>query len=260
MSKRDFFVDINLNKNKIQNGGFENVSSLPTINNFVGRQIFLTTLKKPYFWNGSKWITWEDVQTGNYWNLLEANPETDYSLVEIRNRLESVFPLLYKKYGNYLNSRNIYVDLSKYNDSYSYIMDLFGDIKEVPIGVRYHIFVGGYNNNLKIDFPLEYSTNWSYTHTPGFDGYTSELYTIPYSKAIKIEFIKLSDSFVWVDVESYGGMPGYSTATATNSEESTSNIVNYCNNNNVEINYNKKTGNAIFNLVDILSSITTKLK
>lgn len=55
-------------------------------------------------------------------------------------------------------------------------------------------------------------------------------------------------------------MPGYSTATATNNEESTNNIVNYCNNNNIEINYNKETGNAIFNLVDILSSITTKLK
>jgi hypothetical protein len=253
---------IDMSTNPFIKAGFEYVEELPTKYNFIGRQVFFNN--NPYWWTGKEWITFPENSgggepTGDYWNLLEANPETDYSVVEIKNRLDSVFPLLYENYGTYLNSRNIYVDLSKYEDSYSYIMDLFGDIKEVPIGVRYHIFVGGYNNNLKIDFPLEYSTNWSFTHTPGFDGYTSELYCIPYSKAIKIEFIKLSDSFVWVDVENYGGMPGYSTATATNSE-STNNIVSYCNNNNVEINYDKETGNAIFNLVDILSSITTKLK
>jgi hypothetical protein len=253
---------IDMSTNPFIKAGFEYVEELPTKYNFIGRQVFFNN--NPYWWTGKEWITFPENSgggepTGDFWNLLEANPETDYSVVEIKNRLDSVFPLFYENYGTYLNSRNIYVDLSKYEDSYSYIMDLFGDIKEVPIGVRYHIFVGGYNNNLKIDFPLEYSTNWSYTHTPGFDGYTSELYCIPYSKAIKIEFIKLSDSFVWVDVENYGGMPGYSTATATNSE-STNNIVSYCNNNKIEINYDKDTGNAIFNLVDILSSITTKLK
>lgn len=258
MPTRNFYVELNMQGNAFVNAGFEVLTALPNASFFAGRQIFYKS--KPYWSDGKKWFTFPDTVTGNFWSLENANPETDYSIVQITNRLDSIFPLLSKKYGNYLHSRNIYVDLSRYQDSYSYIMDLFGDIKDVPIGVRYHIFVGGYNNGLKIDFPLEYSTNWSYTHIPGFDGYTSELYTIPYSKAIKVEFIKLSNSFVWVDVENYGGMPGYSTATATNSEESTNNIVNYCNNNNIEINYNKETGNAIFNLVDILSSITTKLK
>lgn len=256
MAEVDFLTSINLKGNTLKNAGFEVLTALPTTDNFVGRQIFYNN--KPYFWTGSTWVTFnEEDCSGEFWALYEANPEVLDCIISISNSSESVFPIMYKKYKSYLYSRNIYVDLSSFSDTILYINDVFGDIKSVPEGVRYHIYLSGINDNLKIDFPIDYNTNWTLTHI-NLSGI--ECFTIPYAKCVKIEFIKLSDSNIWVDVENYGGMPGYSTATATNSEESTNNIVNYCDNNNIEINYNKETGNAIFNLVDILSSITTKLK
>lgn len=137
-------------------------------------------------------------ETGNFWSLEHANAEVERSVVQILNSNDSVFPKLYATYGNYTHSRSIFVDLSGYNDSTGYIFDIFGDITNVPIGIRYHLYITGYNNNIKIDFPLEYKTNWTLTHTP-FGDY-SERYTISYSGATKIEFIKLDSNTVWVDV------------------------------------------------------------
>lgn len=137
-------------------------------------------------------------ETGNFWSLEHANAEVERSVVKILNSNESVFPKLLATYGNYTHSRSIFVDLSEFNDSIAYIFDIFGDITNVPIGIRYHFYITGYNNNLKIDFPLEYNTNWTYKHIP--DATHGERYTIGYSGATKIEFIKLDSNTVWVDV------------------------------------------------------------
>jgi hypothetical protein len=137
-------------------------------------------------------------ETGNFWSLEHANAEVERSVVQILNSEESVFPKLFATYGNYTHSRSIFVDLSEYNDSTSYILDIFGDITNVPIGVRYHFYITGYNGSLKIDFPLDYKTNWTYTHIP--NATLGERYTIDYSGATKIEFIKLDENTIWVDV------------------------------------------------------------
>lgn len=136
--------------------------------------------------------------TGDFWSLTQANAETSACEVTINNSAESIFPQVLAAYGDYIHSRNIFVALVNYSDESSYVFDLFGDISNVPIGVRYSIFIAGYNGSLKLDFPKQYLTNISALHTP--DGMSEERYTIAYSGATKIDFIKLGDSVVWVDV------------------------------------------------------------
>lgn len=136
--------------------------------------------------------------TGNFWSLTQANAETPACEVTIDNSAESIFPKVLATYGDYIHSRNIFVALFNYSDESSYVFDLFGDISNVPIGVRYSIFIAGYNGSLKLDFSKQYLTNISALHTP--DGAHEERYTIAYSGATKIDFIKLGDSVVWVDV------------------------------------------------------------
>lgn len=136
--------------------------------------------------------------TGDFWSLTQANAETSACEVTINNSAESIFPKVLATYGDYIHSRNIIVDLSNYSDATGYVYDLFGDISNVPTGVRYSIFIAGYNSSLKLDFPKQYLTNISALHTP--DGAHEERYTIAYSGATKIDFIRLGDSVVWVDV------------------------------------------------------------
>ena len=87
------------------------------------------------------------------------------------------------------------MDLSNYSDATRYIYDLFGDIANVPTGIRYNIYISG-DNGIKLDFPLTYKTNITTTHTPPDS--SEEKYTIPYSGAAKIEFTKLKDNLIWV--------------------------------------------------------------
>ncbi len=134
----------------------------------------------------------------DFWSLTQANAETFPCEVPITNSTESIFPKLLASYGDYIHSRNIVVDLSSYSDATDYVFDLFGDITNVPTNVRYSIFIVGYNGSLKLDFPKQYMTNIATTHTP--DGTSEERYTIPYSGATKIDFIKFTDTAVWVDV------------------------------------------------------------
>ena len=47
--------DLDMGGNQINNGGFEVVTSLPTTNNFEGRQV--TYQGRSYIWNGSAWVT-----------------------------------------------------------------------------------------------------------------------------------------------------------------------------------------------------------
>lgn len=136
--------------------------------------------------------------TGFFWSLTQANAETSACEVTINNSNESIFPKVLASYGDYIHSRNIVVDLSNFSDESSYVFDLFGDISNVPTGVRYSIFITGYNNSLKLDFPKQYLTNISAIHTP--DGAHEESYTIAYSSATKIDFVKLGANKVWVDV------------------------------------------------------------
>lgn len=136
--------------------------------------------------------------TLDFWSLTQANAETSACEVTINNSNESIFPKVLATYGDYIHSRNIFVDLSNYSDASSYVFDLFGDITNVPINVRYSIFITGYNDSLKLDFPKQYLTNISATHTP--DGTSEEKYTIAYSSATKIDFVKLGANKVWVDV------------------------------------------------------------
>lgn len=136
--------------------------------------------------------------TGDFWSLTQANAETSACEVTIDNSAESIFPQVLAAYGDYIHSRNIFVDLSNYSDETGYVYDLFGDISNVPTGVRYSIFIAGYNSPLKLDFSKQYLTNISALHTP--DGAHEERYTIAYSGATKIDFIKLGDNVVWVDV------------------------------------------------------------
>lgn len=133
----------------------------------------------------------------DFWSLTHANAETSACEVTINNSNESIFPKVLASYGDYIHSRNIVVDLSNYSDESSYVFDLFGDISDVPTGVRYSIFITG-NNPLKLDFPKQYLTNISAIHTP--DGAHEESYTIAYSSATKIDFVKLGANKVWVDV------------------------------------------------------------
>ncbi len=136
----------------------------------------------------------------DFWSLVQANAEVEACEVAINNSSESIFPKVFATYGDYIHSRNIIVDLSNYSDSSNYILDIFGDVTNVPTGIRYSIFLYGYANSLKIDFPLTYKTNITATHSP--DGMSEERYTIAYSGATKIDFIKLSNDLVWVDVSS----------------------------------------------------------
>lgn len=131
------------------------------------------------------------------WSLVQANAETSACEVTINNSTESIFPKVLASYGDYIHSRNIVVDLSNYSDATGYVYDLFGDISNVPINIRYSIFIIGYNGSLKLDFPKQYMTNITMTHTT--DGTSEERYTIPYGGATKIDFIRFG-VFAYVDV------------------------------------------------------------
>lgn len=56
MAKKDFYVDINLNGNEIQQSTFEKLASAP-LNPFEGQNYYDTTLKINRQWNGSQWIS-----------------------------------------------------------------------------------------------------------------------------------------------------------------------------------------------------------
>lgn len=63
MAEKKFEVGIDLRGNSIKNAGFEVVTSLPTTNNFVGRQV--TYQGKSYIWDGSSWVTPNNVYEAN---------------------------------------------------------------------------------------------------------------------------------------------------------------------------------------------------
>jgi hypothetical protein len=101
-----FQTNIDLQGNSIEKGSFERLTTPPTEDNFLGRQIELNGV--PHFYNGEEFVS--------FWQEKKANPENEAYVIQV---LESdfIFVSLYNKiltkYGHVNASREIFVQLYK---------------------------------------------------------------------------------------------------------------------------------------------------
>lgn len=129
------------------------------------------------------------LSASSLWNLAEQNSDINYNIVTIQNRNDSIFPKLLENYDIDAISRNIYVDLSEYNDENNTVVDLFGDLTNIPIGVRFELFFIG-NKNITLQLNTKYHTTYNQS-------------AINFVKACKIEFIRLNNNLAFYTVDNY---------------------------------------------------------
>ena len=133
-------TDIDLGQNNLLNGGFERVIALPLENNVIGRQVLYQG--KPYWWNGTEWISWTEIDPNQFWQTDKANAEvsTFVKIVERGPDTEScsIWDLVISDGHNFDVGRNYEVSLGA---------NVRGDVQTL----REYLFDGFYNfrkNNL----------------------------------------------------------------------------------------------------------------
>lgn len=95
MAKKDKYVDIDLRGNSIQNGRFEEVSSLPTTNLFVGRKVCYGG--KDYMYNGTAWTndaTTLNGQDSSFYRNVSNLVRPDFTKNDVPFVLRSMFDMV----------------------------------------------------------------------------------------------------------------------------------------------------------------------
>lgn len=278
---------IDMSRNPFIKAGFEYVEELPTKDNFIGRQVFFNN--KPYYYTGKEWITFPENSggepTGDFWNLVEANPEVIASSYLPADDSVGVFEHLFNQ-GNLKKSRDIVVDFSRYQGGRT-----FRDFFSVYIDEVYSVYP--YEWAYEQDTDLRFTrfkvllTNNPYTYpiaimvpdSPIIKTNFNEVMTgIEYPNEEQARFFYLyPNSSVMVDFElqqhensdypilvNITAVSSFGTATydsqRCSTEENQNAINNYLTANNIPYTTNKATGEILYNAQDLLASICSKLK
>lgn len=97
-----FQTNIDLQGNSIEKGSFERLTTPPTEDNFLGRQIELNGV--PHFFNGEKFES--------FWRQQKANAENGVYELDINTMYpDSLYSLIMAKYGSIDNTREIKVNV-----------------------------------------------------------------------------------------------------------------------------------------------------
>lgn len=123
-----FQTNIDLQGNAIEKGSFERLTTPPTEDNFLGRQIELNGV--PHFYNGEEFES--------FWRQKKANPETDCYYLKVETPGIDLATAILQKYGSLDLSRNIRIGL--YN---SCDIELF---EPFPKNIRYNIFIQSFSD------------------------------------------------------------------------------------------------------------------
>lgn len=158
-----FQTNIDLQGNSIEKGSFERLTTPPTEDNFLGRQIELDGV--PHFYNGEEFES--------FWRQQKANAENEAYEVTITSLSDNLVSLILSKYGHIDKSRNIFVyinipDSEDITNNYSRVFDLFklgSNFKNIPYDIRYNVFLF---NSSKLTLKLYYGSLVSLNGSIGF--------------------------------------------------------------------------------------------
>lgn len=137
-------TSIDLQGNSIENGSFERLTTPPTEDNFIGRQIELDGV--PHFYNGKEFES--------FWRGKKANAENGVYELDINTPYpDSLYSLIIAKYGRVDDTREI-----KLNVFVSFCaISLYGNW---PRNIRYNIHIQSFiENSIEISINSIYSIN-----------------------------------------------------------------------------------------------------
>ena len=175
----------------------------------------------------------------NAWKLDEANAEVSTVVIALQGDM-SVFAAMDKAGINYQTSRNIYVDMSEADST---ITDIFAGYENLPIGTRYHIFLGNTKHDCKI--------NWNDSKVES--NIVPSLGLTPAYPTAKCEFMRVTEEWTYADWEAKVENVSHIIDTGTASESDNSTLMNYMDNN--KISYEKTTNGALVNITALLAAL-----
>ena len=175
----------------------------------------------------------------NAWKLDEANAEVSTVVIALQGDM-SVFAAMDKAGINYQTSRNIYVDMSEADST---ITDIFAGWESLPVGIRYHIFLGNTKHDCKI--------NWNDSKVES--NIIPSLGITPAYPTAKCEFMRVTEEWTYADWEAKVENVNFSIDTGTASESDNSTLMNYMDNNKVA--YTKTTNGALVNITALLAAL-----
>lgn len=174
----------------------------------------------------------------NAWKLSEANAEVESVVLQLTNK--GIFETMTAAKINPLTSRNIYVDLSKAEST----LDIFAGYKDLPVGVRYHIFFGNTSQDVKLNWTeAEIESNIA----GGTIGLTSA-----YPSA-KCEFMRVTEAWTYADWEAKINNVSHLVDTGTLDDTNNSILQGYLDKNGIS--YEKTAKGSLFNLANMLASL-----
>jgi hypothetical protein len=139
-----FQTNIDLQGNSIEKGSFERLTTPPTEDNFLGRQIELNGV--PHFYNGEEFVS--------FWQQKKANAENGVYELDINTPYpDSLYSLIIAKYGNIDNTREIKVNVFVSNCA----INLYGNW---PRNIRYNLHIQSFlENSIEVVLSSMFSVN-----------------------------------------------------------------------------------------------------
>ena len=185
-------------------------------------------------------------QISNKWDLGSTNPEVDTVVISLPGDV-GIFNYMIKDMGLDLKkSRNIFVDLSKFDDASGTITDIFAGYEELPLFTRYHIFFGNTKNDIKINFKSPIETNLPYRNIVLTERYTSA----------KCEFMRVLDNWAYADWEARILNVDFNMDTGTLDDKSNELLGTYIEKNGIS--YTKTANGKYVNIGALLASLANK--
>lgn len=174
----------------------------------------------------------------NAWKLREANAEVETVVLQLTNK--GIFETMTAAKINPLTSRNIYVDLSKAEST----LDIFAGYKDLPVGVRYHIFFGNTSQDVKLNWTeAEIESNIA----GGTIGLT------PAYPTAKCEFMRVTEAWTYADWEAKIENVSHVVDTGTLDDTNNSILQGYLDKNGIS--YEKTAKGSLFNLANMLAAL-----
>ncbi len=190
--------------------------------------------------DGTEYATVADLNTveNNAWKLSEANAEVEAVVLQLTNK--GIFESMTAAKINPLTSRNIYVDLSKAEST----LDIFAGYKDLPVGVRYHIFFGNTSHEVKLNWTeAEIESNIA----GGTIGLT------PAYPTAKCEFMRVTEAWTYADWEAKINNVSHVVDTGTLDDANNSILQGYLDKNGIS--YEKTSKGSLFNLANMLAAL-----
>lgn len=176
----------------------------------------------------------------NAWKLSNANAEAGAVVLQLTNK--GIFETMTAAEINLLTSRNIYVDLSKAENT----LDIFAGYKDLPVGVRYHIYFGNTSQDVKLNWTeAEIESNIA----GGTIGLT------PAYPSAKCEFMRVTEAWTYADWEAKINNVSHVVDTGTASEIDNSTLVKFMDNNKIP--YSKTANGGLVDITALLAALAT---